>query len=340
MLRAEEIERISALWRPEAWPDFVDAYTSVGYQHPFSYYLERVRHLGLSGDVLFDAGCGGGRWSFAWASVFARVVGFDFTARRIAAAVWQRERFGAPDVEFIDGDIRNFPADDASVDVIYCNSVMLGGSRFEIILQEFLRVLKPGGICYVGLNAPGYAYELAHRADPNTADFGRRRIYNTLCRRYLSSLIFDIAPGGLLNPRAKACLNRDMHPADLLATLGAGAEQLAAAETIAADLGEAFSQRLISDLRQINDGTRRDYGDVPAGRDWEPDEMAVIARDAGFGRFEWAPDGCLSLKPDGSIGKFPCPKARPTAYEFQGRLRVFEMLMWKPEDDGGARGDA
>ncbi len=339
MLGADDIERIGALWRPEAWPDYADAYTTVGYQHPFSYYVERVRHLGLSGELLFDAGCGAGRWSFALATVFARVVGFDFTARRIAAANWQRERFDTPSVEFIEGDIRKFPAEDGSVDAIYCNSVLIGGYPIEFILRKFLRALKPGGVCYIGLNASGYAYELSNRDDPKLADFGRRRIYNTLCRRHFSSLIGDIAPHGVLDAQARECLSRQMHPADLLSTLGAGAEQIMAAETIAADLGEAFSERLVLEMKEINEGIRRDFGDVPAGRDWEPDEMAVIARDAGFARFEWAPDGCLSLKPDGSIEKVRCAKARPPVSEFQGRLRVFEMLLWKPEEGNSDLGN-
>jgi ubiquinone/menaquinone biosynthesis C-methylase UbiE len=330
MLSAEEVARIEALWRPESWPDFADAYAINGFQHPFSYYVDRIRHLGLSGDVLFDAGCGAGRWSFALATVFARVVGFDSTARRVATANWQRDRFDISSVDFIEGDIRNFPAEDQTVDVIYCNSVLLGIVELEAIFRKFLRALKPGGICYVGLNAAGYAYELARRDDPDLADFGRRRIYNTLCRRHLSSFARDIAPGGFLNPRTRACLKRQMLPVDLLSALGAGPDQIGVVETIAADLGEAFLQTFVSDIAHLNEGTRQDFGDVVAGRDWEPDEVASIARKAGFGRFEWAPDGCLALKPDGSVQKGACATARPTVYEFQGRLRVFEALMWKP----------
>jgi SAM-dependent methyltransferase len=330
MLSAEEVERIEALWRPESWPDFADAYTINGFQYPFSYYVARIRHLGLSGGVLFDAGCGAGRWSFALATVFDRVVGFDSTDRRIATANWQRDRFNITSVEFIKADLRKYPEEDETVDVIYCSSVLLGDVALEAIFRKFLRALKPGGICYVGLNASGYAYELARRDDANLADFGRRRIYNTLCRRHLASFARDIAPGGFLNPRTRACLNRQMQPVDLLTALGAGPDQIGAIETIAADLGEAFSRTLMSETAQINDGTRKDFGDAEAGRDWEPDEMALIARKAGFGRFEWAPDGCLSLRPDSSILKGPCATARPTAYEFQGRLRVFEALMWKP----------
>ena len=71
MLSAEEVERIEARWRPRDWPDWADAYTLASFRRPFSYYVERVRRLGLSGGVLFDAGCGAGRWAFAFATVFS-----------------------------------------------------------------------------------------------------------------------------------------------------------------------------------------------------------------------------------------------------------------------------
>ena len=330
MLSPRDVERISALWRPAEWPDAADAYTMACYQHAFGYYVERVRHLGLSGGVLLDVGCGAGRWSFALATAFERIIAFDNTPRRLAIANWQKERFDITSVEFISGDLRKSPASDESVDVIYCNSVVTGGDPLKYILLEFFRVLKPGGICYLGLNAPGYAYELAARKDPKLADFGRRRIYNTYCRRHLSPLIGSIGPGEALNDEAKALLQRGLSPRDFLASLTARSDQVAAAETIARDLGDEFTTALLVDLAAIVAGKKADFGDREAGRDWDPDEMSVATRDAGFDRFEWAPDGHLSLRPDGSIEKGPSAGARPSWPHFQGKLRVFEMLFWKP----------
>jgi len=330
LLSPSDVDRIEALWAPAEWPDLIDAYTLANYRLPFSYYVERVRHLGLSGGVLLDVGCGGGRWSFAFATAFERVIGFDYTPRRLALAQWQKDRFKIHSVEFISGDVRRTPAADESVDVVYCNSVVFGVDSLEPILSEFIRVLKPGGICYLGLNAPGYAYELAARADPKLADYGRRRIYNTCCRQHLLSLVGPLGPGGAMNGEATALLQSGMSPRDLLAVLNARPNQVAAAQTITDDLGKEFNEVLRADLTAIAAGRKWGFGDREAGRDWDPDEMSIAAREAGFDRFEWAPDGALSLKADGSIEKGPSAKARPSSPIFQGRLRVFEMLFWKP----------
>ena len=330
MLNDSQIERIEALWSPETWPDSADSYTIGGHRYGFSYYRERLRHLGLSGGVVADAGCGSGRWSFALATRFDHVIGFDFTPRRIATAIWLKERFTIDAVEFSVGDIRKIGLERESVEAVYCNSVVFGGDPLDKIFTEFHRILKRGGVCYIGLNASGYAYQLASYADPKLADHGRRRIYNTYCQRHLAALISAIAPRGRLNGRMREHLERGMTPAEVLSALDARPDQIQAANTIAKDLGPDFTDLLGADLAGIGAGQKVDFGDRAAGRDFEPDEISVIARDAGFGRFEWAPDGCLSLQADGSVESASCPNAPPVAFEFDGRLRVFEALMWKP----------
>lgn len=330
MLTASQIERITSLWVPDEWPAFADSYVIGCHQHPFRYYVERIRHLGLSGGVLIDAGCGSGRWSFPLATTFDRVIGFDYTPRRLESALWLKHRFDVPSIDFIEGDIRKIPANDASADAIYRNSVAVGDIPIEAILDECFRVLKPGGICYVGLNGPGYSIELTKRADPNLADFGHRRIYYTHCQRHLGALVTSIVPRGALNARARESLARGVTPAALLADLGARTDQVLAAETIATDFAAEFTQTLLDDLAAITGGQRVRFSHSETGRDFEPEEMRVAARKVGFDRFEWALDGWLSLGPDGAVSKGPSPKAKPGTVEFEGRVRVFEMLMWKP----------
>jgi SAM-dependent methyltransferase len=330
MLNEEDIERIATLWVPEQWPAHADYYAIACHQSPFRYYVERIRHLGLSGGTLIDAGCGSGRWSFALATTFDRVIGFDFTPKRLDTALWLKERFDVPSVSFIQGDIRNIPADDRTADAVYSNSVAIGSVPIAKIFTECFRVLKPGGICYVGLNGPGYAHQLAKRDNPKDSTFGRQRIYNTHCQRRLASMIPLIRPRGVLNARARRCLVSGRGPAEFLRDLGAEPEQIAGAEAIASELGSEFKTILSEDLAAIIEGRRRDFSHPEAGRDYDPQELQAVARKAGFDRFEWAQDGCLSLRPDGTIQKGPSAKAKPTPGEFEGRLRVFEMLMWKP----------
>ncbi len=48
-------------------------------------------------------------------------------------------------VEFRVADIRNIPCEDASCDAVYCISVLEHTDRFEDIIGEFHRIIKPGG---------------------------------------------------------------------------------------------------------------------------------------------------------------------------------------------------
>ena len=330
VLGPRDLRRIAALWQTAEWPGGTDAYAKAGYQRSFGYYLRRIGHLGLSGGLLIDAGCGGGRWSFAWATRFDHVIGFDVSQPRLAAANWQKDRLGIQTVEFITGNILKIPAPDDTVDALFCNDVISNHAHIEEILKEFLRVLKPGGACYLGLTGPGAAYELTKSGNPQLADLGRRRIYNTLCGRHLSSLVEAIGPGRARNTEAAACLRGGMPTRELLTSLDCRPDQIAAAEAIADDLGQEFSRILLDDLAAINTGARAWFGDRLAGRVWDVDEVYAAAGEAGFGLVERAPDGWLSLKRDGSIEKAPCDNAAPRANGFEGRVRAFEMLLWKP----------
>jgi SAM-dependent methyltransferase len=332
MLSKDDIERISSLWTPSEWPDSLDAkYASVGQRNPFSYYAARVRHLGLFGDTLVDAGCGVGRWAFALATVFDHVIGIDKSAVRIATAQWLRERFAIPQTHFMIGDILQIPLGDNSVNTVYSNSVAMGGISISEIFSESFRILKPGGIFYIGLNGFGYGYRLVEHRDPSMAEWGRQRVYSTYCQSVLRSLPAKLYPGGRLNEVARAQLAAAAGPAEFLIKIGGTAAQIAAANAIATDLGPELAKQLMNEFEAITEGGQTIFSRPRAGRDYEPREIVETALLVGFDRVEWAPDGCLSLGSDGSIMKTPCPEARPYPPEFKGRLNIFEALMWKPE---------
>jgi SAM-dependent methyltransferase len=274
-----------------------------------------VRHLGLSGDRLIDAGCGTGRWSFAFATRFTSVFGFDSSPLRIATAIWLKNRFDLPGVDFIEGDVRDVPAPDCSADVIYSNSVAPGWVPLETILAEWFRVLRPGGVCFIGLNGPGYAYYMLGHADSAFAAHGRNRLYNDTCQWGLRPLIPSIAPGGPMSMGVRAVGGLDGGPAALLRYLAAPEAQVAAAEKIERVLGPDFARTLGNDLVAIAEGGQMQFSHADAGRGYEPDELRETARAVGFSRFEWALDGFLSLQPDGSVRKAPAATARPSMGE-------------------------
>ena len=92
VLSPDELKRIEAIWQTTEWPEGTDAYAKAAFGRPFASYVERIRHLGLSGTLLIDAGCGAGEWSFAWATRFERVLGFDTAPERTSAAIFQKNR--------------------------------------------------------------------------------------------------------------------------------------------------------------------------------------------------------------------------------------------------------
>jgi capsular polysaccharide biosynthesis protein/SAM-dependent methyltransferase len=330
LLTPEKLRAIGKLWQPAAWPPTTDASAVEDYRRPFDEYRDRVRHLGLCGDRLIDAGCGAGASSFAWATRFANVLGFDTAPARVAAANWQKARFELSTLAFVKGDVRSIPADDDTADAVSCNGAVFNLIAIEPVLRECSRVLKDGGVCHLGLTGSGVTYARANSGDPRLSELARKRIFNTLCDRHLAPLVRVMGPGWALNAKAAACLESGMTPTDLLTCLDCRPDQIMAARTIADDLGPVFSRRLLDELGAIIAGGKAGFGDVAAGRDWDAEEVTVAAREAGFGRIEWAREGWLSLMSDGTIEKSPCDQRRAPPREFDGRPGNFEMLLWKP----------
>jgi len=161
MLTREVLERIEGIWGEPGWPDEIATSFARGkHRQAFSYYLARVRHLGIAGGLAVDAGCGSGTWAFALASRFDHVIGIDFAPDRLATANWLRDRFELAQVNFALGDIRSLPIGEGTADAVYCNSVAFGHVPLEGIFAEAFRVVRPGGVFYIGLNGLGYAYGL------------------------------------------------------------------------------------------------------------------------------------------------------------------------------------
>lgn len=329
MLSSSDIERVEEKWSPDGWPGGpAYDYARAMHRRPFSYFRERVRHLGLSGAFVVDAGCGTGTWAFALASTFERVLGFDFTRERLQVAKRLKDDFAVAQPEFVEGDIRSIPAGDGAADAVFCYSVALGGVALEKILAEFHRVLRPGGVAYLELNGIGYGYNLFRMEGPN-GKIGGDTVYNTYCQSVLASLVPAIGPGGARNAAVLSAVESGSAPAVLKAA-GAGTDALAAGEAIAGNLGADYAALLLADLAAIARGERKGFSQPSTGRGYTPEEVRALSFQAGFRRHEWAHEGQLSLQADGSVRKEKCPAAPPiSAPDFEGHLRRFESLLWK-----------
>jgi ubiquinone/menaquinone biosynthesis C-methylase UbiE len=90
--------------------------------------------------VALDAACGTGRHAAKLAELGHAVIGVDTTEAMLDIA-----RTKVPDADFRRGRLEALPLDDASVDVVTCSLALTHVPDLGPVMQEFARVLRPGG---------------------------------------------------------------------------------------------------------------------------------------------------------------------------------------------------
>lgn len=105
------------------------------------------------GLVVADVGCSGGIIADELARTGAHVVGLDIDSPGLARA---QERYGSAAAageppRFVCGDSMRQPLADASVDVAVCNHIYEHVVSPEELAAELRRVVRPGGVVYLGL---------------------------------------------------------------------------------------------------------------------------------------------------------------------------------------------
>jgi arsenite methyltransferase len=100
------------------------------------------------GETVLDLGSGAGFDAFLAArrvGPTGRVIGVDLTPEMIDQARVNAERTGCANVEFRLGDIETLPVEDACVDLVISNCVLVLVPDKAKAFAEIARVLKPGG---------------------------------------------------------------------------------------------------------------------------------------------------------------------------------------------------
>lgn len=97
--------------------------------------------------VVADLGCGTGNAAERLAPFVASIKAVDFSDAMLDAARKRLQRFD--NVEFVRGDLRDLPLEDASVDAAVCVLVLHHLDRPEESIGEMCRVLRPGGVALV-----------------------------------------------------------------------------------------------------------------------------------------------------------------------------------------------
>lgn len=103
----------------------------------------------LVGQVVLDAGCGTGRYSYLAQTAGARLVlGVDNSLPMLLAGRNSPPQAGQPPI-FVLGSLDALPVETASIDVLICCLVVGHLPDLEAALAEIGRVVKPGGYAII-----------------------------------------------------------------------------------------------------------------------------------------------------------------------------------------------
>ncbi|MBM79688.1 MAG: hypothetical protein CMJ78_03720 [Planctomycetaceae bacterium] len=126
----------------------------------------------FQGKRCLDAGCGGGRYSIAMALLGAeQVTGADISSSGLEDA---RQRAASiPNVDFAEASVLDLPFGDETFDFVCCSGVLHHTSDAKRGLANLVRVLKPGGQLYLLLyGKEGYRWPTMMAVRPHAQELG------------------------------------------------------------------------------------------------------------------------------------------------------------------------
>lgn len=138
----------------------------------------------IVGKRCLDIGCGSGRYALALAMLGAKqVVAVDFQAKAYGRARKLAEELELP-VEFREADVLNLPFDDASFETVFSNGVLHHTSDWKRGVDEYARVMQPGGNGFLYLYATGGIFW--------TTRIALRKIFSRIPKEQTQSILVDM----------------------------------------------------------------------------------------------------------------------------------------------------
>lgn len=124
------------------------------------YYKDRLEAINFTNfDVVLDAACGIGQWSYALSLVNAKVIATDYSKGRVQTA--KELNKSRKNIDISHGNIESLEQiDDSSVDAVFCYGAFMFTNTDKTI-KEFHRVLKANGKIYLNYNGYGiYVHQI------------------------------------------------------------------------------------------------------------------------------------------------------------------------------------
>lgn len=106
--------------------------------------------------TVVDLGCGTGFFTNILADKYEQVLGLDISQQMLSYSQMKRNR----DIKWVAADAYHLPLQDNSVDLIYSNLMIQWCLPISGVINEILRVLKPGGLFIFSSLVDGTLYEL------------------------------------------------------------------------------------------------------------------------------------------------------------------------------------
>ena len=129
-------------------------FSPVDHDGPFdmaSAQIEMERILGRTldlppGSTVLDAGCGYGPVARTLAKEFGHeVTGIDLLPNRLRSSPGINRDIDVSPINLVNADYHDLPFPDESFDGVYTMETLVHADHHELVLSEFLRVLRPGG---------------------------------------------------------------------------------------------------------------------------------------------------------------------------------------------------
>lgn len=144
----------------QAYEQMAEAYDALIDHKPHNAYYDRPNTLGLlpavRGRDILDAACGPGKYAEILLEQGARVTGVDLSPRMIALAKARNPEAGTFFVHDMAEPFHMLGA--ASFDIVICALAMHYLEDWTPCLQEFFRLLRPGGRLILSIEHPFFAY--------------------------------------------------------------------------------------------------------------------------------------------------------------------------------------